>query len=89
MARAEHSNHDSNQSQTQSPSENKYPLLTQFGITTDLSSPINRDRICSILRDIEKLNSDHGLSFMCMDSPTKKPFCIPNFISSKKSYDEW
>ena len=52
MAHYEHSNHDYNQSKTQSPSTNKYPLLTQFGIPTDVSSPTNRDTIRSILRNI-------------------------------------
>ena len=52
MAHYEHSNHDYNQYKTQSPTANKYPLLTQFGIPTDVSSPTNRDTIRSILRDI-------------------------------------
>ena len=89
MAHPEHSNHDSNQSKTQSPSTKKYPLLTQFGIPADLSSPTNRDTIRSILRDIKKLNSNHDLSFMRMNSTTATPFFIQNCISFKKAYDEW
>ena len=52
MTRSENINHDYNQSKTQYPSANKYPFLTQFGIPTYLLRPINRDTICSILRDI-------------------------------------
>ena len=78
MARAEHSNNDYKKSETQSPCAKKYPFLTQFGIPTDLSIPTNRDTIRYILRDTEKLNSDHGLSFMRMNSTTEKLFFIPN-----------
>ena len=87
MACTKHSNCNSNQSETQSPSANKYPLLTQFGIPTALLSPTNIDTIRSILRGTEKLNSDHDLSFMCMNSSAAIFF--PNCISSKKAYDNW
>ena len=86
MELTKHSNHNSNQSETQYPSENKYQFLTQFGITTYLLNPTNRDTIRYILRDTEQLNYDHNLSFMRMNS-TADFFKIPNFISSKKSYD--
>ena len=86
MAHNKHSNHDYNQSKSQYPSEYKYPFLTQFGITAYLLNHTNRDSIRSILRDIEQLNYDHNLSFMRMNS-TADFFKIPNFISSKKSYD--
>ena len=74
MAHSEHSNHDYNQSKTQSTYANKYPFLTQFGISTYLLSPTNRDTIRSILRHIENLNYYHNLSFMCINSTIEKPF---------------
>ena len=84
MAHYEHSNHDYNHSETQSTSAKKYPLLTQFVMPTDLSSPTNRYTIRSILRDIEKLNSDHDLIFMCMKSTTAKPFLFQISFSLRK-----
>ena len=68
MARVDHSYHDSNQSETQSTSAKKYPLLTQFGIPSDLLSTTIVDRFRYIIRDIEKLNLDHDLSFMRINS---------------------
>ena len=86
MARTKHINHNFNQSETQSPSAKKYPFPTHFVIPTDLLNLTNRETIRSILRDIEKLNSDHDLSFMHMNSTTTKKF-IPNLFPSKKAYD--
>ena len=85
MARTKYINRDSNQSKNQSPSANKYPLLTQFGMTKYLLNPTGRDTIFSILRDIENLNSDHNLSFVLMKSTTAEPFLIPNFIFQRSN----
>ena len=74
ILRTKYSHQDYKQSETRSPSAKKYTFLTQFGIPTDLLNPTNRDTIRSILRCIEKLNSEHNLSFMHMNSTTTKPF---------------
>ena len=85
MARNKHGSHDYNQSVTQYPLAKKYPLLTQFGILTDLLNSTNIDTIRSIHRDIEKLNSDHKLSFMCMNSTREKTISSSKFDFVKES----
>ena len=70
-------------------SNTKYPTLTKYGITTDLSTQEGISNIHSLLIDIEKLSLEYDLTFPRINNTFAKPYFIPTGLSSMQAYNNW
>ena len=73
----------------QSPVDTVFPILKQYGISTDLSNAESMNKMQSILHKLEILGRSNELYFIQPNNTTAKPFFIPNGISSKQAYNNW
>ena len=71
------------------PDPPKYPILTQFGISTDYSKPETAYVINAMIKELEQLGKEHNLEVVRENNTKAAILFLPLQLSSKKSFDKW
>ena len=66
----------------------KYPVLSQFGISTDFSHPHTELQLNSILKEIEYLTKERVLSSTRKNNTRARVVFVPQ-LSSQKAFNNW
>lgn len=64
----------------------KYPMLANFGIPTDYSTPDTARTINTILKEIEQLAKEQSLELIRDNNTTATVFFVPSKVSSRKIF---